>query len=202
MCLIATEDALSVAVVCKILEIKHVSAQNLIILPTGGFGRLKSKLGSYCQAALNGRNIFMLTDLDQAPCASKLVNSWFEGLTKPSRFLFRVAVREVETWLLADRSAFANYLGISPNLIPRNIEDLADPKQYLLSLARRSSSRKLRTELLPRDGVLATQGFGYNENLVDFVANSWSPLRASELSISLDRTLVRVEDWVSKNELV
>ena len=191
MCLIATEDALSQAVVSKLVGKK---IQELTFIRKGGFGYLKSSLVKFCDAARNGRKVFMLTDLDHKACAPALIEDWFGSEPIPSKFMFRVAVREVETWLMADRIAMANFLGISVAKIQRGIEDIENPKEHLLNLAK-LGKRSLQKDLLPQKGAVSSQGFGYNARMIDFVSNHWSPVRAGELSQSLQRTLVRIETW-------
>ena len=53
-------------------------------------------------------------------------------------FLFRIAVREVEAWLIADREALAGFLKIKIMHVPYKPEELVDPKRVLLELATRA----------------------------------------------------------------
>ena len=103
--------------------------------------------------------------------------------------LFRVAINEVESWLLADRVGFAEYLGISINLIPTSVDSLPDPKQSLINLARRSRKKNLRLGIVPGRNSTATQGPNYNECLIPFVKNSWNLEDACVNSESLLRAV-------------
>jgi hypothetical protein len=103
--------------------------------------------------------------------------------------LFRVAVQEVEAWLLADRSAFATFLGISRDLIPDNAEQVDNPKEFVVSLARRSRKRDVRESLVPREGSTARVGRDYNGRLVSFVNADWQAVEAQKRSPSLKRTM-------------
>jgi hypothetical protein len=58
--------------------------------------------------------------------------------------MVRVAVREVESWVLADRRRIANFLSAPLNSIPMDPEQLDDPKMALLTLAR-AHARSRRT---------------------------------------------------------
>jgi hypothetical protein len=49
--------------------------------------------------------------------------------------LLRVAVREVEAWLFAHKTAFAEFLGVSRDLIPDNVEQVENPKEFVVTLA-------------------------------------------------------------------
>lgn len=104
-----TEDELSEAVALKLLEGRGL--ENPQKLGISGFGYLKKSVEKFCKAANNGLNVFMLTDLDQTVCAPLLIADWFKSATKSDKFLFRVAVREVEAWVMADRQAFADFFG-------------------------------------------------------------------------------------------
>jgi len=50
--------------------------------------------------------------------SSHIDKKWLPYPKHPN-LLFRVAVKEVEAWLLAHRAAFATFLGISDKLIPQ-----------------------------------------------------------------------------------
>ena len=52
--------------------------------------------------------------------------------------LLRVAVHEVETWLIADKRNFSRFLGIREGRIETNVEEIVDPKRYLIDLVRAS----------------------------------------------------------------
>ena len=68
----------------------------------------------------------MLVDLDDdADCAAALCA---DRLPDPAPHLcFRVAVREMETWLLADREAAARFLSVPGSRIPQDPETVANP---------------------------------------------------------------------------
>jgi len=107
-------------------------------------------------------------------------------------FLFRVAVREVESWLLADREAMARFLHISSAQCPDSPDDIIDPKQALLNLVRKSNNRALKQDILPAKGSMSSVGLGYNARLSDFVWNYWDVNRAVAQSDSLNRAWKRV----------
>src|SRR5262249_51529700 len=104
-----------------------------------------------------------------------------------ANLLFRVAVREVESWVLADRHGFAEFLGISSVLIPAEPDLEADPKQTLINLAKRSRRSAIKSSIVPRQGSTATQGPDYNDCLGDFVRNGWDSNAAKDRSPSLNR---------------
>lgn len=134
---------------------------------------------------------FVLTDLDRLPCAPELLDTWGVGRLPP-RMLFRVAVREVEAWLLADREGIADFLSVAVTKIPAEPEKLDDPKLSLINLARKSRRRRLAQELVPANGSSAPYGPLYNARLTEFVNGKWDLERARRCSPSLDRALLRV----------
>ena len=99
-------------------------------------------------------------------------------------------------WLVADRMQLAMFFGISAAKIQLHPESIPHPKEYLLRLAA-SAKAEIRRDLLPKDGALALQGFGYNERLTEFVDNFWSPTRAGAVSPSLKKAISRLETWMT-----
>lgn len=115
------------------------------------------------------------------------------ALPVPSALMcFRVAVREVEAWLLADFERMAAFLDVDPNWIPRQPELAADPKRVLIDLAKRSHNRDISRDLVPRQGSGRTEGPAYASRLVEFASNTragWRPTVAAKSSESLTRCL-------------
>jgi hypothetical protein len=155
-----------------------------------GFGNLKKKAPSYNHMGKNGFPVLMLTDLDTAPCPSGKIHEWLGR--KPNRgFLFRICVREVEAWLLADRVAMAAFLKIKEETVPIAPETLPDPKASFIKLAQRAP-RKIRVGLTPQGS--APIGPEYNYLLSGFISESWCISRAADRAPSLKRARKRVEE--------
>ena len=130
--------------------------------------------------------VVLITDLDRAVCPMQLQQSWLGPNTDcPPNLIFRIAVREVESWLLADHEAMKALFGQNVRLSPEP-DALPDPKQFLLDLARRAP-RSIRNDLVAEHGANAKQGLGYNARLVQWVKSEWSPERAETRSPSLRR---------------
>lgn len=155
-----------------------------------GFGRLKSKIKNYNQMGKNGLPVLLLTDLDSDPCPSAKITDWL-GHAPSSGFLFRICVREVESWLLADREAMASFLKIKVDHVPLNPETLRDPKGKLIELAQKAP-RTIRTGMTPIGR--ASIGPDYNELLQEFIRENWTVERAASASPSLARARQRVSD--------
>lgn len=155
-----------------------------------GFGNLKKKASSYNEMGKNGFPVLMLTDLDTAPCPSGKIHDWLGR--KPNRgFLFRICVREIEAWLLADREAMAAFLKIKEDQVPSAPESLKDPKASLIKLAQKAP-RPICVGLTPMGS--APIGPDYNDLLSSFIAYSWSIERAVERAPSLVRARKRIAE--------
>jgi hypothetical protein len=188
----AVEDALSAALVRRIAA--HAIGGDVDLRPLGpqrGNSHLRSNLRKYCQLA-QMYPVILVTDLDGGFCAPKLVNEWLDQLVVPSTLIFRVAVREAESWVMADRSGFSSFLGVSPTKIAAEPEILPDPKAVLLHIARQAK-RKVREMIVPEPNSNASIGREYNDALCDFVQTSWNIIAASESSPSLRRAIVRIQ---------
>ena len=186
---LAVEDRLSDAVATKILEKFDVE----IVKRIGYKGKsdLERKTLELNRAA-NGITVFMLTDLDSPRvCPSRLIQSWVKGTLNP-RFFFRVAVMEVESWIMADRIGFAAFLSIPSHQIPSPTDDILNPKEFLVSLARRSRKKTVREALVPMPSANFSVGIEYNTLLSEFVREHWDLERAATGSPSLKRTLDRL----------
>lgn len=190
MLVVATEDQLSETVMLSLVRQACNDSLEMRTMRKNGFGYLKANLDKFCQ--ISTRNlVFVLTDLDRTDCAPRLVSDWFKRRPKPAGLTFCVAVREIESWLLADREGLGSFLGVAASSILRQPDSLPDPKRYLLRLAKRAK-RDIRRDLLPATEAVASQGFGYNQRLCKFVEDNWSSDRAAAASTSLARTRQRI----------
>jgi len=188
---LATEDELSEAVGERLLE--EAGATPSMKLRRGGFGYLKKSLKNFAKmtAPHSKTSLLLLTDLDSSECAPSLIRAWTRGIELPGGLLFRVAIREIEAWLLGDPEAIRALLGKNTK-VPRAPETLADPKQTLLQMARRAPG-PVKRDLVAKKGAAAAQGLGYNHRLVNFVHTSWSPARAAVRCPSLKRARAAIE---------
>lgn len=181
---LGTEDELSEAVAVRLLAEHEQHLQPGLRLRKSGFGYLRSNVKRWRELAQR-QPVVLITDLDQIACPPALLNDWLGSQACPENLLLRVAVREVEAWLLADHVAMQSLLGDRARLPPAP-DVLPDPKQHLLGLAKRAP-RDVRLDLVHEAGTVARQGLGYNARLTDLVRMSWSPARAAERSPSLAR---------------
>ena len=171
------EDRLCQAVMHRLLQ--HSGRNFCVVLARieGGIGKIQQSIPKYCNACRATPHV-ILADLDQEPCPSALLAKW--KLTHmPTSLLIRFAIREVEAWLLADAEGLAQFMSIPRAKVPQDPESLANPKQDLVNLARRSRSKRFKDELVPSTGSRVPIGPLYNERLSQFVQSSWSVERAA-----------------------
>ena len=138
--------------------------------------------------------VLALADLDRPlDCPANLVRDMTQGLEVSPNLLIRIAVLEIESWILADRAAIAKWLGVSESIVSRDPESLDDPKRALVALAGRSRNRGLREAISPSYALGASRtGPGYNEAVGEFVARRWNPDIARRNAPSLERAIARI----------
>lgn len=192
---LATEDALSESLGQRLLAELAPRLQAPLLLRKGGFGYLRSGMPKWRQLSQR-QAVVILTDLDKASCPGVLRADWLGGLPCPENLLLRVAVREAEAWLLADHEAVRQFMG-SKGVLPKNPDDLPDPKQYVLQLAEKAH-RDVRLDMVRASGAMSGQGIGYNARLTELVSTAWSPERAAERSPSLGRARIRLRQLVDR----
>lgn len=181
------EDSLSGSVLCKLLENSRQDYSIGVYHNSGGYGWIRKRIDGFNKAA-RGTPYLILTDLDIAECPPALIRQW--GMeNKNHNLLFNVAVRQVESWLLACRGQVAKFLGIREDRIPYDVDDILDAKNFLIGLARNSRRKEVRADIVPEQGSTAKVGPNYNGRLMYFVENLWDPNIAKGLSPSLRRTM-------------
>lgn len=188
----AVEGAFDEAVVKRIVG--AVGGELGTVYGKKGKHALLRRLGGY-NAAAECSPWIVLVDLDRdADCAPPFRA---ECLPQPAcSMCFRIAVRAVEAWLLADRERFSRFLGVRIASLPRSPEDVEDPKQLVVELARGSTKRDIRTDLVPRVASGRRVGGAYVDRLTEFVAGSWRPETAAQNADSLRRCLERATELV------
>lgn len=185
---LAVEDELTEFLARKIIQQSQSSDITINVLGKRGNGFLKSNISNYMEIAARAV-VVLITDLDRLQCAPSLVENWTKRRRLPDKFVFRVAIRAAESWVLADREGFAEFLGVGLSMLPRDPDRLENPKHKLISLARSSKKKNLRRDIVPDIGSTSRQGFGYTQALGRFVDQIWSIDRAIRHSNSLERTV-------------
>lgn len=192
---LATEDYLSEIVCLRLLKELEGKLTPQLLLRKGGSGYLKSNIRKWCELS-NTLPVLILTDLDNTKCPLLLIQSWLEKDKKPDNLLIRVAVREIESWLIADYEAIQDFLNSKERLSVKP-DEIQDPKQYLLNLAKKAP-RQIRDDLVQVNKGSIRQGLGYNNLLAKFVTETWDPERAAARSPSLAKARMRLSDLSNK----
>lgn len=192
---LVVEDELSEAVARKLLESSSRPYALRIVYSRGGYGYIKKKIRGFNNAA-KGTPYLVVTDLDTEDCAPVLIDKWLNKQTLQPNLLFRVAVKEVEAWLLAHRSAFAEFVGVCEGLVPQSVEQIDDPKKKLINIVRQSRRKRIREDIVPPRRSRREQGPDYNGCLVRFVEGHWNPRDCATASRSLEKAIHRVDSFV------
>ena len=184
----AVEGDVDEAVLRRLVE--HVGAAPGPVHGKNGKAHLRQRLNGYNQAARMSPWVVLVDLNHDADCAPPLRASW---LPDPAPHMcFRVAVRMVEAWLLADREQLARFLSVAVARVPLNPETVDDPKHTMVELASLSRRREIREDMVPRLGSDRTVGPAYTARLIQFVLGTtagWRPDVAAESSDSLNRCL-------------
>lgn len=179
----AVEGIVDEAVVKRLID--FVGGDHGRIFGRNGKLHLQNEITGYNNAAQHAPWL-VLVDLDHdEECAPFLRGKW---LPQPaSKMCFRIAVHEVEAWLIADRVRIARFLGVRQSIIPRAPEAIDNPKRAMVELARKSRWRAIREDMAPREGSGREVGPAYSSRMIEFIRKAWSPEAAVEASDSLRR---------------
>jgi len=187
--ILATEDAIAEAVAVRL--VRDAAGMDVGARLGGrGKGYLKNRVQELNRTA-RSVPVLLMIDLDSpARCPADVINSWIGN--RNAQFIFRIAVMEVESWLLADREEFADAFGLRVEQIPVDSDGIAEPKELIVSLARRSKKKTVRRDLVPTEGSTASVGPAYNPALINFVRERWNLNAAAVNSASLRRAVKRL----------
>jgi hypothetical protein len=188
---VATEDELSEAIALRLIS--ELKRPHRVIHKLGrkGNGYLRTKMDSWCQMAEH-QVMMVLTDLDRSNCLVEFRDKWLAHRPLPPSLVFRIAVREVESWALADHQAMRELVG-KKGVLPTAPDELPDPKQALLGLGS-TAPKSVRDDLIKSNDGQLRQGLGYNARLTHWINTVWCPERAAERSPSLARARIRLQE--------
>jgi len=183
---LAVEDGLSEWVARRTISLQSARFAVGPVFCRGGRGYLKKQVAAFNNAS-KGCPFLLLTDLDQYACPPELLADWL-AVPKHPHLLLRVAIREVESWLLGDAAGLGKFLGLRVTIAAQNPETISDPKRTLLQAAIRSPRRALREALVWRDSQSGQlfQGPDYNGAMIPFVNNFWDVAVARRSCPSLE----------------
>ena len=174
------EDAPTCHVVRRLLGYLAGKVNRRIILPDGfpsvmgGYGKLKARAKNWKRAAENGTWLLVVTDMDRAKTPNEIGKEWLgvECLGQlPGKMIFRVAVREIESWIMADREMFAKFLRIPESNVTLDPDVLMDPKAEVFRLVREKCTVTRFKKMLPVKNQAV--GVDYNRLICEFVDGHW-----------------------------
>jgi len=189
---LAVEGDLDEAVASRLLAEYGAAASRVY----GKRGRdyLERQAPGYNRAAQHERWL-LLADLDRDPCPDELRQRWIREDRSP-QLCFRFAVREIESWLLADKASIGAFLHVAARHLPPIPDDLPDPKRTLIEVSANSSRREIRDGIVPKPN--ARVGPLYTSLLTEFVRGRWNVPRAAISSPSLARCVRRISELVAQ----
>ena len=185
----AVEGQVDEAVVRKLIQC--AGGQPGTVYGKNGKDSLRRKIAGFNKAARH-RPWVVLVDLDrEEDCAPPLRQAW---LSVPEDYLcFRIAVRQVESWLIADPETLASFLRVRGSQVPSDPESLGNAKEAMVNLARSSRGSAIREDMVPREGSGRSVGPAYTSRLVEYVSSAWRPEVAAQRADSLHRAIACVE---------
>jgi hypothetical protein len=178
---LVVEGPSDIPVATKLVE--DAGLEVATVLDMRGCEALDESLSGFNQAAKLSPWV-VIRDLDlEASCAPEFLR---RRSFRPSTWMsFRIAVRELESWLLADAEALAEFLFIAKTAVPSDPDLEQDPKRALVNLARQSTKKLIREGMTPKPGRAGMVGPLYQSMVIDFSVNHWSLSRAVRRSPSL-----------------
>lgn len=161
-----------------------------------GCAYLYEKAKGFQRLAQPGCGVLALADFRDTgtPCPSDALINKLSLSNPPPNFLCRMAVNELESWLLADAASLAGFLGISAANIPKKPDEERLPKQTLVNLAKRSGKTAIRKGIVPEQGHLGIVAPAYLATMTKFIREHWNITAAAQNSPSLNRCLLRLKN--------
>lgn len=161
----------------------HQPARTII---SRGCSKLDAKVGGYRRAAHFQAEIgwLVLRDADNL-CPTELRTS-YDPAPPISNFVYRVAQRMIEAWLLADREHAAEYFKIPAKDIPITPDQHPHPKRLLLQLCQTHSPKSIREDMVANSHDI---GPLYADHLIEFAQQFWDLNAAIGRSPSLERAV-------------
>lgn len=162
-----------------------------------GKQKLEKQIRGYNNAARPYHPWVVLVDLDNDECPQALRRAWLP--TASQHLCFRVAVRSIESWLLADGEAISGFLAADPARVPLLPDAEPHPKRTLVEIARGSRRPEIQRDMVPKPQSGRQVGPAYSSRLRDYIEDHWRPDVAALHSDSLKRCRSRLRELVQPN---
>lgn len=204
---IVGEDPVTRAILSRVIKDFAPHLRVIGSLPARG-SQLKSKVGEFNKLS-ETNPVILLSDQDTEDCAPQAKKKLLTGISQNDDFVVNIAADEAESWLLADKKGFANYLKIDENAMPDSTEqkfggprarkEISVPlkSSYYLTheLIRNSHNKNLREQI---SAVESCKGPEYNDAICPFIDEKWDIQAAQSNSYSLQGMIKRVEELDEK----
>ncbi len=189
------EDSLSEVVARKILD-ETEGNYEVVNAISWDKHEIKTKIRNINKSA-RGHAYFVLTDQDTSDrCPPDAINELSEPLHP--NLLYRFAVMEVESWIMAHREAISSFLSVPLSGIPTNPDNIKQPKEHLVNMVKKSISNNTKRAIVPPENSTRKVGPDYNGRLIEFVSKHWNVRIASQSSPSLRRTVERLTNFTNQ----
>ncbi|MCU0498295.1 MAG: DUF4276 family protein [Anaerolineae bacterium] len=157
---------------------------------------IEQRIDKFNQAANRFPHIG-LVDLDQEVCPSALIRRLLpHGIDE--QFILRVAIREIESWLIADRDNLSAYLGVAANKLPIYPENEPNPKEAIVSACRSSKNKTIREGIVPQAQTGSKIGPAYVTLLENFALTQWDVTKARQQANSLNRAMNAIQRFIDQ----
>lgn len=189
------EDPLSRSILERLFE--EYCSRNIIskeiLEKEGGIGKIEKKENFQKLFECARRDpVLILIDLDNCKCPPTCRRYWIQKIWKkeklPEKMFLCIAEVEAESWVLADRENFSEFVGIKKREIPRDVEN--HRKEDLLDLIKKSKKPDIK-RILPQSNERV--GSFYNPVLGEFIKEKWDPNLASKNSPSLEYLIKKLK---------
>jgi hypothetical protein len=100
---------------------------------------------------------------------------------------------EIESWIMADRVAFATFFSVPLHHVPEHPDAILKPKEYIVAIARKSRRKDIRQDMVPSPDDTRVVGPAFNARLTAFVTDEWNPDMAANASPSLRAAITRLK---------
>lgn len=190
--ILITEDRLSEVVLKKMLTQtnRNYSIVNSLLWDKD---TIRIKVNSINKSA-RGYTYLVLTDQDTPNrCPPDAIRELDEKVHP--NLIYRFAVMEIESWVMAHRDAISKFLSVPINKIDDDTDSIDQPKEFLINLARKSRSSRIRRDIVPRDNSTSKMGPDYNGRLIEFVTEHWNVTTAAQHSQSLARAYTKLGNF-------
>jgi len=171
---------------------EHCGLEVSVVYGKRGFGYIRKKIASFNKSAAGMPLIVIADSMDMPePCPPAVIATLLQRPHRNTRF--RLAVQEIESWLLADARNLAKFLGVRRQEIPSDPDSVVDPKQEIVRLARLSGNKTIRHLLVPSPISTGPQGPGYTSEMQRFALYHWDIVSSLAVSRSLQKCVSAVD---------